>query len=224
MQINPPYDASAPCAGCQLEVRGVAALIHNFLNRCDVAAGRIREAKAMVKLNDLRWTQFPAALTVEHPVAAEIVAVGRALVGACEGMTDDGGTIRWNPEITARVEALIQRAAAASDAYAVVSDAHFADQRHASGEPNILRASAGSKFAGHVKPDHAAARYDYTVDVVSVGGDLTHSVCGTQLKLHEHFRERIAVDPTFYGKVWCPTCRANVPMAQFVAAPLAAAA
>jgi hypothetical protein len=215
VQINPPFDASEPCPACQQDLRNVSALIHNFLTRCDVAAGRVREGKAMVKLNDLRCTAIPDHLTVPHPAAEEVLAVARALVQACDGMTDEGATIRWTPEILARVEGLIQRAAAAEDAFDAVSNAHFADARHYRGEENLLRESRGSRWAGFVHPDYKAAAYNFTVEVVEEGGDLTHTICGTQLKLHDHFKGQLALDPHFYGKVWCPTCRQNLPFAQF---------
>lgn len=225
-QINPPFDGSAPCPACQHELRGISALVHNFLTRCDVSAGGVREGKAMVKLNDLRCMAIPDHLTVPHPAAEEVLSVARELVAACDGMTEEGLTIRWSPEVLAKVEALIPRAAAAADAFSVIADAHFADQRHCSGGvQNILRESRGSRWAGFVNPDHEAARYDYTVEVVDEGADLTHTVCGVGLRLHEHFKANLAKDPTFYGQVWCPSCRQNVPFSQFrCASPETAAA
>lgn len=216
-QFNPPFDRSAPCPACQHEVRSVSALIHNFLNRCDVAEGRVCEGKAMVKLNDLRHTTFPDELTVPHPVVEELMAVGRALVDACDGMTEERGTIRWSPEITQRIEALIQRAAAAEDAFRPISDEHFADARHSSGGGvNYLRESRGGKFSGHLtKLSSEETWYDYTVEVVADGGDIQHEICGTRLHLHDHFKQNMAKDPEFYGQVWCPTCRVNAPGWQF---------
>lgn len=213
-QINPPFDRSEPCPACQQEVRAVSALIHNFLNRCDIPAGQISHGKAMVKLVDLRATTFPDPLTVPHPVTEELMAVGRALVEAISGIEENGLNIRWTPEIRERVGALIQRAAAAEDAFRPIADAHFADERHCSGTGvNILRESRGYSFSGHLTKVDGA--YNYTVDVVSEGGDLTHEVCGTQLKLHEHFRQKLAIDPQFYGLVYCPSCRSNCPEWQF---------
>lgn len=214
-QINPPFDTSEPCPACQHEVRAVSALIHNLLTRCDVGAGKIRDGKAWVRLWDLRHTPIPTELTVPHPAAEEEMAVAQALVEATEGMTMDGLTIKGSPEIRARVEALIPRAAAASDAFNAISDAHFADQRHSGGGVNILRESQGYSWNGHVPGANLGGRYHYTVEVVPEGGDITHSVCGTHLKLHDHFKQNIARDPDFYGQVWCPTCRQNVPMRQF---------
>ncbi|WP_408585897.1 hypothetical protein [Novosphingobium sp.] len=215
-QFNPPFDRSAPCPACQHEVRSVSALIHNLLNRCDVGSSTIRDGKAWVRLWDLRHTTFPAALTVPHPVADELMAVGRALVEATEDMTSDGLTIKGSAEIRARVEALIPRAAAASDAFNALSVMHFDDQRHCSGShQNILREWKGYSWNGHVPGANLGGEYNYTVEVVSEGGDIAHTACGTHLKLHDHFKQNIARDPEFYGQVWCPSCRQNVPMWQF---------
>ena len=214
-QINPPFDGSAPCAGCNQSVRNFSALIHNFLTRCDVAAGKVREGKAMVKLWDLRRTQLPWRLSVPNAAAAEMLNVARALVEAPEGMTEEGFTIRWSPEVLARVEALIPRAAAAADAWKAVSNEHFRDRRHSHGDDNVLRESKGYGWTGFIKTDGRSGEYDYTVEVVTGGGDLTHDVCGTHLKLHDHFKDQLALDPGFYGKVWCPTCRVSAPWRQF---------
>lgn len=214
-QINPPYDSSAPCPACQDEVRGVSAYLHNFLTRCDVKAGKIREGKAFLRLVDMRRFGLPRELTVDHPAAREVVEVCRELCQAIAGIEDEGMTIRWTPEIVAKVEALIPRAAAASDAFNVLSDAHFRDHRHSHGDVNILRQQSGSKWAGFVSPDYKAAAYNHTVEVVSEGGDLVHEPCGTRLALGEHFKDQLALDPTFYGKVWCPTCKLNAAWPQF---------
>lgn len=216
--INPPYDGSEPCPVCQ--IRGEAgyflAYLHNFLTRCDVKAGRIEYGKAMVKLNDMRRCTIPAELPMPHPIIQEVVDVARALVEACEGMTDEGLTIRWTPEVKARVEALIPRAAAAMDAMRPLEEAHNADNRHSRGEPNVMRESRGSSWAGFVNPDYEAARYDYTLTETFGGShDLRHQVCGAALVIHEHFKANLRSDPTFYGKVWCPRCRIEAPSAQF---------
>lgn len=214
-QINPPFDGSAPCPGCNEEVRGVSAYVHNFLTRCDVKASCIREGKAWVRLADLRKHKFPLVLTIPHPAVQELADVAQALAEACAGMVDEGLKITWPPETRAKVEALIPRAAAAMDAWDAVSEAHFADRRHSSGQENVLWPSAGSKWAGFVNPDYKAAGYNYTVDVVDQDGDLLHTVCGTHLKLHDHFKQKIAADPLFYGKVRCPRCSVDAPIAQF---------
>lgn len=218
-QLNPPFDGSVSCPACSVFSRDGGhwfAYLHNFLTRCDVKAGRVRESKAFVKLNDMRlYGKVEQDLTEPHPVTQEMLEVARALVAACDGMVDEGLRITWTPEVRERVEALIPRVAAAMDAFIPFERAHRADERHARGEENVLRQSAGSAWAGFVNPDYAAAGYDYTVEVVSAGADITHTVCGTGLKLHEHFKANIARDPTFYGKVWCPTCSGNVPFRQF---------
>lgn len=215
-QMNPPFDRSAPCPACQQELRNISALIHNFLNRCDVPNAKVREGKAMVKLFDLRSTAIPTVpeLTVWHPVTAELVRVARALVEATDGMTNENWTIRWTPEITAKVEVLILPAAIAEDAYTVLSDAHFEDSRHSSGQENVLRESRGSSFSGHFTRK-ADTSYNFTVDLVDHGGDLHHQACGARLQLHDHFKAKLASDPTFYGQVWCPKCRTNAPEWQF---------
>lgn len=214
-QINPPYDGSAPCAACQTEVRSLAAYLHNFLTRCSRDGARIEQGKAFVRLVDMREQGLPREIKVPHPAAQEVVDVCRELMQAIAGIEIDGGEIRWSPEIRQRVEALIPRAMKAADVFSPLSEAHFADDRHSRGEPNILRESGGSKWAGFVSPDYEAARYDYTVEVTTEGADLTHEPCGTGLKLHEHFKDKLANDPTFYGKIWCPKCRLNAPSAQF---------
>ncbi len=218
-QINPPFDGSKPCAGCNQDVRNFSALIHNFLTRCDVAAGKVREAKAMAKLWDLRNVSLPWRLAVPSAAAAELLNVARALQDATEGMTSEGLTIRWSPEVTARVEALIPRAAAAADAWHAVSDEHFRDRRHSHGDENVLRESKGYGWTGFVKAEGKSGAYDYTVEVVPAGGDLRHDVCGTNLQLHDHFKDQLACDPGFYGKVWCPSCRINAPWPQFTLDP-----
>ena len=217
-QINPPFDGSAPCPACQ---RGLpSGYLHNFLTRCDVAAGRIRDNKAFLRLVDMRSYGLPRELTVPHPASQEVLEVCRALMQAIEGIKAEHMTLRWTPEIRERVEALIPRAAAAADAFSPLREACHADKRHSMGEQNVLRSSGGSRWAGFVAPDYEAARYDYTVELVEDGSaDITHEVCGAGLKLHDHFKANIAKDRAFYGKVWCPRCRGDVPFGQFKCAP-----
>lgn len=214
-QINPPYDASEPCPACQQELRSVSAYLHNFLTRCHSDGSGIRDGKAWVRLVDMRSCGLPRELTIPHPAAQEVLDVARALMQAIAGVVVEGLTIRWTPEIKAAVEALIPRAMAASDAFDVLSKAHFADRRHSHGDENVLRQQQGSAWAGFVAPDYKAARYDHTVELVAEGGDLQHRVCGARLALHDHFKANLAGDPNFYGKIWCPTCRQNLPASQF---------
>jgi len=214
-QINPPFDDSKPCPGCASQVRGVSAYIHNFLNRCDVTAGRIREGKAMVKLRDMvEYTKLPIVVTVEHSVVTEMADVATLLINAASKMTFDGLTTKWTPEVLDEIEALIPRVAAASDAYADISDVHFADERHCSGGENILRTRSGGSFPGHAAKKENTT-YDYTVEVVDTGGDLHHTPCGTNLVIHQYFKDKLADDITFYGKVWCPTCKCNTTWSQW---------
>ncbi len=208
MQINPPFDGSAPCPACQTDLREVSALLHNTFTRWP-------QPKAFVRLNDLRRTPIPTELAVPHPVAQELLDVARAVVAACEGMTDDGNTIRWTPATFDLVSGLAPRIKAALDAFDALSDSHFHDRRHSSGDDNILRASRGTHWAGFVAPDYKAAAYDYTVEVVSEGAHIRHLVCDTGLRLHEHFLSDLRRDGTFFGKVWCPTCRTNAPISQW---------
>lgn len=219
MQINPPFDGSIPCPACQ---RGLpTGYLHNFLTRCEPT--RIRDNKAFVRLVDMRSHGLPRELTVPHPASIEVLEVCRALMTAIAGIEVDGmGTIRWTPEIRERVEALIPRAMAAADAFEALQTVCRADRRHSSGEPNVIRESFGSRWAGFLKPDYTAAAYAYTVAVVEDGADITHTACGVGLKLHDHFLSNIRRDPTFYGKAWCPRCKLEAPFAQFVCETVAA--
>lgn len=206
MQINPPFDGSAPCPACSTEVRGVSALIHNLLNRCE---GDRPAGKAWVRLRDLKAYHSdidPAKF--ENPVAVELMTVAKLLVESCSGMTEEGLTIRWTPDVYKAVTELIPRARKASEEFEVLSETHFADYRHSHGEDNILRESAGY--------DRRRGEYHYTVDcVVADVADLVHIACNTGLKLHQKFKDNIKRDPAFYGKVWCPKCRINAPFGQF---------
>lgn len=204
-QINPPFDGSAPCPMCNQDLRNASALIHNMLNRWPNSKG-----KAMVKLNDLRvYWKRPAEVCVPHPAVTELMDVADALVEACAGMVDEGIKIRWPEDTLAKVDAIIPRARKINDDVEKLSEAHFHDRRHGSGDENILREQEGySRLSGH---------YNHSVEVVSDGGDLKHSVCGTRLQLHQYFKDDLAGDPKFFGKVWCPCCRGNLPFAQFEA-------
>lgn len=212
MQINPPFDGSVPCPACSTEVRGVSALIHNFLTR--VEDGR-PVGKAYVRLLDLKEYHSdidPAKF--EHPDVVELMTVAKLLTEACAGMTQEGLTIRWTPAVTEAVTALVPRAEKASAAFNVHSESHFADDRHCRGEDNILRESQGSVGIRWL-PKYS---YHYKVECVDAGAvDLLHAPCGTGLKIDQHFKDNLARDPTFYGKVWCPKCRISAPFGQFEA-------
>lgn len=200
---SPPFDGK-PCPMCPAEIRGAAALLHNCLVRWPAS-------EAMVKLNDLRRCGNPNPSVSDNPAVIEMLSVATLLRDAVHDMTDDGQTIRWTPLSIERVSELIPRAEAAMCSLEPLSDEHFRDSRHSRGEENLLRSSKGSS-AIRFLPHHD---WDYTVDVVSDGADLTHEVCGTGLRLHPHFKGQLARDPTFYGKVWCPACMKNAPFSQF---------
>lgn len=208
-QINPPFDGGAPCPMCNQEVRGISALVHNFLVRWPTS-------KAFVKLNDLRRYSRPTGLAIEHAAVTELLDVADALIAACEGMMEsaDGLHINWTPEVTLRVGELVPRAEAALSALEPLSDEHWRDARHSHGEPNVLRESQGSHGIRFLRN----YSYHYTVEVVPEGADLTHAVCGTGLKLHQHFKDALGRDPTFYGRVWCPKCTIAAPFDQFARA------
>jgi hypothetical protein len=204
-QINPPFDGSAPCAMCNQDLRNASALIHNMLNRWPDSKG-----KAMVKLNDLRvYWKRPAQLAVSHPAVTELLDVADALVEACSGMVDEGTKIRWPEDTLAKVDAVISRARRMNDEIEKLSESHFHDRRHCSGDENVLREQRGYSRLG--------GEYNRTVEVVPEGGDLRHTVCDTRVKLNAYFKSDLDRDPKFFGKVWCPCCRSNLPFAQFEA-------
>jgi hypothetical protein len=213
-QINPPFDETPACAGCSVDVRAISATIHNFLTRCDVPSRKIKEKKAMSKLYDLKHMTIPQT-TISHKSVTDLLAIAQSLQEATGDMVEEQQTIRWSPETIAKVEALIERAAEAVDAYDAVSTAHFADNRHAFGDHNVLRAHAGMRWAGFVNPEPQRHAYNYTVTKVDQGGDLTHKVCQDQFALHDHFKDTLKADPTFYGKVFCPSCQCTAPWGQF---------
>jgi hypothetical protein len=202
--INPPYDGSEPCPMCPVEIRNIAALLHNFLVRWP-------DSRAFEKLDYLRGTEIPSHETVSHPDVKEMLDIARDLVAACEGMKFDGQTISWTPEIRKNVAVIVPRVRENAGKIDALSKAHFRDERHSHGRSNILREERASRHLDF------GENYDHhhTVDVVPSGGDMTHKVCGTHLKLHEHFKRELEKDPAFYGDVWCPICRNNAPIEQF---------
>lgn len=204
-QINPPFDDSAPCPACQSDLRNVSALIHNFLVRWP-------EGSSYVKLNDLRQC-YPAAiaLTVDHPTSRQLLNAAVSLVTACDGMIDEGLKIRWTPEITERVASVVPKAEEAERAFDALSEEHFRDMRHSHGEDNILREWKSTRRIRFL-PDKDE---NFTVEVASDDPDIIHVPCGTGLRIHQHYKDELARDPTFYGKVWCSTCKVNAAWAQF---------
>lgn len=207
MQVNPPFDGSAPCPVCSDAIRGASAYVHNFLVRWP-------ENKAFVKLNDLRNFVKPDDFPqIDHPDVVEFVSVVRDLIAACHDMVDDGRLrITWTPETRERIAALIPRAEAAEAKLSALSDAHFDDYRHSHGDENLLvesRGMTGIRFL-------PKREWHYTVECCEVAeGDMIHRACGQGIKLHEHFKERLRRDPKFYGKARCPRCRTLAPIAQF---------
>lgn len=211
-QINPPFDDSAPCPMCSEELRGLAAILHNAHNRLDSSC-------LIGKLDDLlRFHEKMPVVTVPHPAVDELVKFQQELVDILRRGTSypDNIHIRWSPETRPAVMALVPRWRAVMKEIEILSDAHFEDHRHSHGEPNILRSQQGSRgdFWGN-----GGGSYNHTVEVVEAGtGDIAHTACGTELRLHDHFKSRLAKDPLFYGKVWCPTCSINAPWGQFASA------
>lgn len=216
-QINPPFDGSPPCPMCQEEVRGLAALFHNTFVRWG-------EQKMYVKLNDIReFHSTPlAALAVPHPAVEAMVDLHRDLLVALEGLTRGTGRdackLTWTPAVSERVGFLHGRFRQVLIDLEPLSEAHFADDRHSCGRENVLRPRRGGK-GDLYDTGHGYTEYDYSVDAVEAGtGDLAHVVCGTELRIHDHYKSRLAQDPAFFGKVWCPTCRIDAPIAQFATA------
>lgn len=208
-QINPPFDGSKPCPACQQELRGMGAYLHNAYNRWG-------EAKMYVKLNDLlRFSTHPDLVKIEvpHPAAEALLQLVKDISTACEGLVDHGLRITWTPEVTQRLHGMRDRVEEVLRAWTRLVDAHFVDQRHSSScGMNIIRESRG---AVHVLS--GGYSYHYTVKLADDGrADLRHTVCGARFQLHEHFKEHLAEDPTFYDKVYCPVCKSDLPFRQFV--------
>jgi hypothetical protein len=209
-QINPPFDGSSPCPMCQSELVGVAAIMHNAHNR-------IGDASLIEKLDDLlRFHSEPLVLSVPHPATEALAALHQEMIVILRQGTSypEPQRIRWAPETRPAIMRLLPRWREIMGQVELLSEAHFEDDRHCRGTPNILRAEQGGKsdFWGNGN----GGSYNHTVEVVEAGtGDIAHTPCGTELKLHEHFKERIRRDLAFYGKVWCPTCVLNAPIAQF---------
>lgn len=220
IQINPPFDGSAPCPMCSQEIRGAYSYIHNMLNRWR-AGEAMPEPKFWVKLDDLvRCVDGDAGyadpskrsprLTVEmsdHPDVRVHIEAILALISVYQTIgvrPMDHDTAR---QVSEQIRPMIDRLRETKPSIDVLSDAHFDDARHYGGHENILREQRGY--------DPVRGDYHYTVAVVTVAEDLRHRVCGTGLKLHEHFKSRMTKDKKFYGKVWCMTCMQNVPIDQF---------
>lgn len=209
-QINPPYDASAPCPMCQQDLRAITATLHN-------AHGRLGSSCLIGKLDDLlRFHADPIELTVPHPATEALVNFHQEMIAILrEGTTYPAPLrIQWSPETRPKIMAIEPRWREIMGKIELLSDAHFEDSRHSHGEPNILREKQGSK--GDFWGNGNGGCYHYTVEAVGPAqGHIAHMVCGTEFRLHDHFLDRLRRDPAFYGKVWCPTCRIDAPWAQF---------
>lgn len=225
MQINPPFNGSAPCPMCSGEIRSLSAYAHNMLNRWREGE-TLPEPKFWVKLDDLcccaagdagfadparRGQPIDALNSDNADVQAHLGAI-RAIVAEYRKHARPTSHETAAP-VAAALAPLVETLRRNQPAINKLSEAHFDDERHASGEMNILREQRG------YSPDRGGS-YNWTVDRAHAdasdhGYDIKHQVCGTRLVLHAHFRERIAKDRQFYGKVWCQTCRMSAPWAQF---------
>lgn len=206
-QINPPFDGSAPCPMCSQEIRGIGALVHNFLVRWP-------EPKALTKLHDLsKFYELEnvhsdnALVEAELRAAEKVVIEFRKFQALLKSRGADYGTFEDIKDLSALVPELLAASAAAQ----VLSEAHFHDARHASGQTNILRERRGSGTT----LDGKSYSLDRPVTIVPYQGDVFHKVCGTGLEICEEYKADIRKDPTFFGEVWCPTCAMNLPIAQF---------
>ncbi len=208
MQINPPFNGSAPCAACQDEVRSFMATLHNVYNRWD-SSSRLR------KLRDIQlYNSKPLEFTVESPINVKMKAVHDALRSILSStMTEDQQMIRITPEGIIKLDALGPDVKELLIEFDPISEAHFEDDRHSSGRENILRSRQGSKST--LWGTRSDTGYNYTVEVSPSSGDIKHQVCGTRLELHEYFKAHLRKDPEFYAKVYCPTCRLAAPSEQF---------
>ena len=127
------------------------------------------------------------------------------LVDAIQDMRFNGVSVSWTKETIEKVSAIVNRAKIALDSFEVICNKHFEDSRHAYGEENRIRSNKGYRFPGFFKKINDG-HYDHTVSAVESGGDIVHNVCGTQLKLHDYFLEKMRTDSIFFEKVWCPSC------------------
>lgn len=220
-QINPPFDGSAPCPMCSSEIRGCSAYVHNMLNRWREGTD-LPEPKFWHKLDDLKLSASgepgyvdPARATrrletvqTSHPdVRAHLDAILELVREYAKHQRPENH--EQAAVVFAAIRPIVERLRITKPPADLLSEAHFDDNRHASGMENILREQKG------YSPDRGG-QYHWTVRE-QFGGpvDLTHNVCGTGLVLHEHFKERLARDKAFYARVYCPKCGGNMPIGQF---------
>lgn len=235
-QINPPYDGSEPCAMCSNEVRSVWAGAHNMLNRWRTDES-IPENKFWSKLGDLRRTCEarepgdvcnPKHLTLEQLTASAHDGVRPMLETVANLLQVFRDALEHDPNVAPRELAptlapFVDTLREQIRPVALLNEAHFDDSRHSRGQPNVLRyergfsEDRGGDFDWFVKMLNRPANPQASADEVAAERpDLEHKVCGTELAIAEHFKERIRFDSAWYGRVYCPRCRGDMPFTQFV--------
>jgi hypothetical protein len=221
-QINPPFDGSAPCPMCRLEIRSLYAYAHNLLNRWP-KGDRLPQPKFWIKLEDLKRCANGEAgfATVGHDAGAPLDRIEtesdqvRAHLFAIRDLLQAYARHArpYNSEealpVADALAPFVDALRETAPAVGLLMEAHGDDARHASGGVNVLREQRG--FSAD-----RGGEYAWTVQrALGVAGDIVHKVCGTGFVLHSHFRERIKRDRAFYAKVHCLTCRQDVPFDQF---------
>jgi len=224
MQINPPYDGSAPCPMCPILGLSIYAYAHNMMNRWRKDT-ELPEPKFWQKLDDLNRTAQGEAGFADPRKATAPIEVLRAeaenedvkkfLDVVIEIVTE----YRRHPRPETReqavtvfkaIKAQCERLREVQPAIELLVEAHHDDRRHAGGDDNILREEKGWS-------ESRGGDYHWTVALTGPGtGDLVHTVCGAEIKLHQHFKDRLARDAKFYARIHCPRCLTTLPAAQFV--------
>lgn len=204
-----------PCPGCNETVGMEYAYIFNALNRLDQ-----RENKIMEHLVELHG--YPAELpapVIPHPAIDNYIELYRRLREIIQLIVLDGTIIRWSPGTWACLERLGPFWKATMHEVDELLEEHQADNRHCRGEMNVLKEARGSKHNhwGLRGPDTS---YDHFVAIMGEDEhhNLVHRTCGTRLGLAEFHLDNLRRDPTFYGKVWCPSTRCrigDIPFAEF---------
>lgn len=215
IQINPPFDGSAPCPMCSQEIRAISATAHNMLNRWRKGT-IIPEPKFWSKLDDLAVRRSGPALDIPVEQVKSDNAEVQAHLDAIRDLVaeyrkhDRPQNDRDATIVAALISSLVDKLRETIGPVNLLGEVHFDDDRHASNRENVLRAQRGYSL-------ERRGEYDWWVKpaLPNASPDLIHGVCSTRLVIHEHFRERIRRDPTFYGQIWCPTCAQNLPRAQF---------
>lgn len=166
----------------------------------------------MVKLYDLvMYYGKTFVYTVPHPLVDEFLVAVKELIALASKMTRDGLTIKWSHEIVMQVGLLVPKLENIMYRLDDLSEAHWHDDRHSHGEENILRSEQMTRRIRFLKDqDH-----NFKVESVIHGADIIHHACGTGLKIDDYFKDNMKKDISFYGKVWCPTCRVNASWSQY---------